>query len=489
MSATSLLVGSRRFGLSMAVSINVNLIKGIYYDMVDRTKIKLKPNKNPNILPFDRGDSVAFAWKRAQSNPQLLNEFYRQLLKAPILVPVIEDKVPARGVMRNCKSRFLMAIEDSVTLARTAPFFTSRKAAEVGSQEITKVADLDIVPFIKDNVENFFREVLRLGYQAHMNFGCLNPKIVTLVEIETILRLKGEFAHQEVQSAEDLNTGGEPNPESRPAEKEDVSQKIKKKMEPSPSFRALEGKIKELRILLDQTDRELENKDWQIKQARLETRSALEKVEVSEENYARLDEKYKNSAKSMSDKTDVKIAPKKQYYESKIALLKDELNAARNDLELVKRPWKWPDSLEDVLSMGLDYFGDRLIYHEDLVQTAHDYASAREGKMIRDAWEMISALGQSMFRMKFIDGIFSEKIFTDETGIELAMTEGRQTKNNKIFERYRTFTFQGQAITSYAHVKGSGDLRLYFHILEKERRILIYHLGEHLPNSQTKALK
>jgi hypothetical protein len=103
---------------------------------------------------------------------------------------------------------------------------------------------------------------------------------------------------------------------------------------------------------------------------------------------------------------------------------------------------------------------------------------------------MIVALGYNLWKMKFEDGKFADNIFFDETTFKLVMTEGRQTKKTNYFEKSRTFTYQGRDITSYAHLKKPGnDFRLYFSILEDKRQIIIYHLGEHLPNSQSKGLR
>lgn len=457
--------------------------------MVIRPKVKGKRanhSSSSGDMPFNRGDLAAHYWQRAKNNPELLTEFHLVLLRSHILVPVIpDDNKTFNKKVEGRKSGLLLMLQDSATGAIYAPFFTSMKAANIGGREIAKAANLKKLPFLKDTVSNFFKEVYRLGHQAHMNRNGLHPKVFMLNEIETVLGLSDKSHKKPADADVTFDGTGEV---SRPETVDAASTKTKKNNEAPQTRRAIERKMKKLRKLLDTSQKANALKDQELKVAQLRSMNELAQKDKKVVQLAHRLETYKDIEERVKKQSQLKILQKEQYYEAQMLQLQNELALSRKDLETVKRPWKWPGSLEEVLSMGLDYFSDRLVYHEDLAQTARDYALGRESKMIRDAWEMISALGQFMYKMKFIDGVFSEKLFTDETGIELAMTEGRLTKKNKNFERFRTFIYQGQEITSFAHVKGSGDLRLYFHILEKERRILIYHLGEHLPNAQSKAL-
>jgi len=85
----------------------------------------------------------------------------------------------------------------------------------------------------------------------------------------------------------------------------------------------------------------------------------------------------------------------------------------------------------------------------------------------------------------------TEGIFSRDT---YAAKESGQTMNNPKCKAARTFSYKGEEVTMWQHL-GWGvanntreSLRLYFHVDQKEGKIVIGHCGEHLPTIQSNSV-
>ncbi|MDR0622595.1 MAG: hypothetical protein LBJ61_12090 [Deltaproteobacteria bacterium] len=154
--------------------------------------------------------------------------------------------------------------------------------------------------------------------------------------------------------------------------------------------------------------------------------------------------------------------------------------------------WIYPDNLYDVVKAGKQYYSARLVFHDRVNQSIAAFSQAESEKKYRiipEAVRMVKALSDTMFKLKFIDGNFSEDNFTNLTGIPFSMTERKTTKREKEIEKSRTCRYKGQDVIFYPHLKASFqgvEFRIHFQFLESERKILICHIGGHLPTAGTR---
>jgi hypothetical protein len=72
------------------------------------------------------------------------------------------------------------------------------------------------------------------------------------------------------------------------------------------------------------------------------------------------------------------------------------------------------------------------------------------------------------------------------------MTERRATKRERELEALRTCDYNGKKILFFPHLKSSVqgiEFRIHFQFLDEEKKILICHLGGHLPTSYTRRMR
>jgi hypothetical protein len=148
-----------------------------------------------------------------------------------------------------------------------------------------------------------------------------------------------------------------------------------------------------------------------------------------------------------------------------------------------------PTSLAHVAEAAAKFF-PRLIITEAAVEAARDYD---ECKSISEAWEMLRHLNEAMYRMKFDEGSKEiEKTFQNRMGYEVAMKEGPNTKNDKKLMDLRKLTHDGREYDISPHLKHGNKepklVRIYFAFDEKGKKIVVGHIGRHIPNATTKTM-
>ncbi len=167
----------------------------------------------------------------------------------------------------------------------------------------------------------------------------------------------------------------------------------------------------------------------------------------------------------------------------RIAELRAELEAAGE--------WFYPETVAEACEAAQARYGARLVFHERVAQTVAEFSLKDDLKATAEAVRMFKALAECLHPMKFERDGFSEEQFRNETGLVLSMTESRASKRDKAIEDTRVCYYQGRKITFYPHLKKTVQgiqMRLHFQFLTDEKKILICHLGEHLPNAKTKYL-
>lgn len=149
-----------------------------------------------------------------------------------------------------------------------------------------------------------------------------------------------------------------------------------------------------------------------------------------------------------------------------------------------------PESLAEVAVAASRCF-PHLIITDRAVDAAKDYS---ECKSVGETWEMLRHLEVCMYRLRFVDEGQKdlERTFRDETGYDLAMSEGAKTKQDKKLMRLRKIEHGGREYDITPHVKHLNNepkaVRIYFAFDEDAKKIVVGHIGRHIPNATSKTM-
>jgi hypothetical protein len=136
-----------------------------------------------------------------------------------------------------------------------------------------------------------------------------------------------------------------------------------------------------------------------------------------------------------------------------------------------------PKTLFDVVELMKKIHPKRIAFTERAIK------SACESKFddVQKAWKVFSAMATTLYDLYFErDQNDIPKVFRDETGIELAMTERKITKKDNRNMAQRKDTFMGQKIDITPHVKLDADsTRAYFCAFQQDgtKLIVVGHIG------------
>lgn len=143
----------------------------------------------------------------------------------------------------------------------------------------------------------------------------------------------------------------------------------------------------------------------------------------------------------------------------------------------------YPDTLVGILKFMRILFGERLIVTNEAEESARKYDKF---KKLDKAWEMLTHLAMTLYEMKYEGGTLNKNMFKQKSGYDLAMAEGRMTQRDSGLMNLRKIVYEGAEYDITPHIKWGNKepncLRLYFAFVEKEKKILIGHFGEHLQN-------
>jgi hypothetical protein len=148
-----------------------------------------------------------------------------------------------------------------------------------------------------------------------------------------------------------------------------------------------------------------------------------------------------------------------------------------------------PTNLAQVAEAARKFF-PRLVITEAALESARDYS---ECKSVGEAWEMLRHMNDALYRLKFEDGQKElERTFKNETGYELAMSEGRNTKRDNKLMSLRVLRIGEREFDITPHLKHMNNepksVRIYFAFDEDGKKIVVGHIGRHIPNATTKTM-
>ena len=149
-----------------------------------------------------------------------------------------------------------------------------------------------------------------------------------------------------------------------------------------------------------------------------------------------------------------------------------------------------PTNLVEVAKMAGRAF-PRLVITENALKSAGDFHDCR---CVSEAWEILLHLNSCIWGLKFEanEQVDWEKTFREKTGYELAMSEGKQTQDDKKLMRLRKIVHDGREYDITPHVKhGNVEpklVRVHFAFDEGAKKIVVGHVGRHIPNYTSKMM-
>lgn len=175
----------------------------------------------------------------------------------------------------------------------------------------------------------------------------------------------------------------------------------------------------------------------------------------------------------------------------KVQGLQARLDKSQNGagLDLAKVLPLLPTNLSEVAEAAGRAF-PRLVITEQALKTAESYDDC---KCSNEAWQMLLHLNETLHPLKF-EGEENdfEKAFKAKTGFDLAMTEGKMTKDDGKLMRLRKLQYGDQEYDITPHVKHGNQepklVRIHFAFDEAKRKIVVGHIGRHIPNYTTKKM-
>lgn len=154
-----------------------------------------------------------------------------------------------------------------------------------------------------------------------------------------------------------------------------------------------------------------------------------------------------------------------------------------------------PRSVADALALAGEAWPDRLCVLPSAEKSAQEY----QGPMgAADAWEMLRAAARDLWELRFVEGV--DKRLADEfklrSGLELSVCETSQTRNQPDLMASRMVEYRGENVSIEPHIKSRGRktgkktalLRLYFHLDDERKLVVVGRLGAHMRTAGTRRM-
>lgn len=161
--------------------------------------------------------------------------------------------------------------------------------------------------------------------------------------------------------------------------------------------------------------------------------------------------------------------------------------------EIVSNQLKFPESLHELCELFAKLYGSRLLFLPDSLRETKGYDAFEN---LPKAWDMLNSLAFTLYDMRFseTDGMSGEwnKRFQERTGIELAISEGKQTKADPALMRLRKVYHEGKEYDILPHIKwGTREpkiLRIHYDFDAELQKVVIGYVGPHMKNYTSKQM-
>lgn len=170
----------------------------------------------------------------------------------------------------------------------------------------------------------------------------------------------------------------------------------------------------------------------------------------------------------------------------------DENSMLRKQLEATSKKFSLPENINSCLCLAEEFYSSRIVVHDNAKKSAKDFAKKAENDIIRECWEILSAIAFDLYDLKFVEQNTNLRdVFSQKTGISFSMTESSTTKKEAAIVKTRKLMYHGKVVEFFPHFRCRADSNFRIHIafLDDEQKILICHCGEHLTNAMTRHLK
>lgn len=203
---------------------------------------------------------------------------------------------------------------------------------------------------------------------------------------------------------------------------------------------------------------------------------------------------------SEADKEREELKKEVEYFATEHGVLEEEHNrlkaklhasasVPRSDIEVSRPLASLPNSIEECVDAIEPFISPKVVIHPDAKKAAAAYSQCLS---VNECWRMLLSLHETMHPLKFVEKKLEERTFKERSGFDYAKTEGKQTKNNSRLSDMRKFEFEGQDFEMWPHLKYGNQqnkqLRIHFAFDEKNQRIIVAHIGDHLENASTRSL-
>jgi hypothetical protein len=177
--------------------------------------------------------------------------------------------------------------------------------------------------------------------------------------------------------------------------------------------------------------------------------------------------------------------------------LKKQFAGAEQVQQAIASFAKLPSTLPEALTKIGQLFPQKVVISTNAFKTAGEHAQAqahwRKAESVMIAWEMCFNLVTKGYDLFFnTGGGDKKKLFKEQTGFDMAMTEGKQTKKDSRLMDLRQIEFDGQQFDMTPHLKYDTKpeklLRIHFAIDDKNQRLIIGHVGAHIENATSRTL-
>ncbi len=150
-----------------------------------------------------------------------------------------------------------------------------------------------------------------------------------------------------------------------------------------------------------------------------------------------------------------------------------------------------PSSINEVVELIGRLLADRMVFTKE----AHKSVKETRFTDVNVCWTCLWKMGTILYDLHFREELNSGEIvrqFKEQTGIDLVMTEGKQTKADTRLMSLRRVSHEGKEYDITPHVKlysRNLDLRIHYAVDRERRRLVIGHCGDHLETYGTRKRK
>ena len=172
--------------------------------------------------------------------------------------------------------------------------------------------------------------------------------------------------------------------------------------------------------------------------------------------------------------------------------LKSLLEVKNAKIEAISDLSELPKNLSEAITLIEAIFPERILFLERAKKSAEEASKIPVDIAWHCLFEMANTLHELIFA-KSEKTIDVESEFENRTRLELAMTEGKQTKRNSELLNLRKIEYRGKERSIVSHVKcGNKEpklIRIHFFIDHDDTKIVVGHCGNHLKTHSTRLLK